>query len=190
MQNTLQESQKKLAIEEAALELFTRQGFGSTPVPSIAERAKVGSGTIYRYFESKEELVNYIFQHWQEQLHQVLTENYSEHAGSRQKFNELWNRLAFFQSKHPVAFDFLEMMYYTPHLNKESKNRRVRLLKFLTQLLHEGKDDFRALSPDALIAIVWGAFVGLVRASTTGRIKLDESLLAQSREAIWQAIAK
>ncbi|MBW7858560.1 MAG: TetR/AcrR family transcriptional regulator [Leptonema sp. (in: Bacteria)] len=189
MQKLVVESSKKAAIEQAALDLFTKQGFGSTSVPSIAERAGVGSGTIYRYFESKEELVNRLFQYWQNKLYLELTEAYDNNATTRQKYNHIWQQLTHFQKLHPTAFDFLEMMYYTPHLDRESKSYRVKLLKFLTQILNEDREIFHPFSSDELIAIVWGAFVGLVRASTTRRVKLSDELLLQSREAIWRAIA-
>src|SRR5262245_28981195 len=54
-------SDKAEAIMAAALELFIKRGFYGTAVPEIAERAGVGAGTIYRYFESKEALVNAIY---------------------------------------------------------------------------------------------------------------------------------
>ena len=52
---------KREAIMTAALELFVERGFFGTAVPEIADRAGVGAGTIYRYFESKEALVNEIY---------------------------------------------------------------------------------------------------------------------------------
>src|SRR5215468_3748459 len=52
---------KRDAIMTAALELFVERGFHGTAVPEIAERADVGAGTIYRYFESKEALVNELY---------------------------------------------------------------------------------------------------------------------------------
>ncbi|MGN6106845.1 MAG: helix-turn-helix domain-containing protein, partial [Kofleriaceae bacterium] len=52
---------KREAIIAAALELFVERGFFGTAVPEIAERAGVGAGTIYRYFESNEALVNAIY---------------------------------------------------------------------------------------------------------------------------------
>ena len=52
---------KREAIMAAALELFVERGFYGTAVPEIAERAGVGAGTIYRYFESKEALVNALY---------------------------------------------------------------------------------------------------------------------------------
>ena len=52
---------KREAITAAALELFVERGFYGTAVPEIADLAGVGAGTIYRYFESKEALVNAIY---------------------------------------------------------------------------------------------------------------------------------
>jgi AcrR family transcriptional regulator len=48
--------QNQLRIESAALELFTRQGFHSTRMREIAEKAEVSSGAIYTYYSSKEAL--------------------------------------------------------------------------------------------------------------------------------------
>lgn len=48
--------QTQLRIEAAALELFTRQGFHSTRMREIAEKAELSSGSIYTYYPSKEAL--------------------------------------------------------------------------------------------------------------------------------------
>ncbi len=46
----------KERILEAALEVFSQKGFHSATTEDIAERAGVGKGTLYRYFETKEKL--------------------------------------------------------------------------------------------------------------------------------------
>jgi AcrR family transcriptional regulator len=43
-------------ILEAAVKVFARRGFGNATVAEIAEEAGVAAGTIYNYFEGKEEL--------------------------------------------------------------------------------------------------------------------------------------
>jgi AcrR family transcriptional regulator len=48
--------QNQLRIEAAALELFTKQGFHSTRMREIAEKAEISSGSIYNYYPSKESL--------------------------------------------------------------------------------------------------------------------------------------
>ena len=53
--------EKHQKILSAALELFANRGFHGTAVPDVAKLAGVGAGTIYRYFENKEALVNAVY---------------------------------------------------------------------------------------------------------------------------------
>src|SRR5512141_754038 len=48
--------QKQIHIEEAALRVFTRQGFHGTSVREIANEAGVSLGNIYNYYKTKEEI--------------------------------------------------------------------------------------------------------------------------------------
>jgi AcrR family transcriptional regulator len=50
----LQKEARRVAIIDAALEEFTAQGFTATKLDDVAERAGIGKGTIYLYFDSKE----------------------------------------------------------------------------------------------------------------------------------------
>jgi AcrR family transcriptional regulator len=47
----------RLAIQDAALELFVEQGFEATTVDAIAERAEVSKATFFRYFATKGEVI-------------------------------------------------------------------------------------------------------------------------------------
>lgn len=47
---------RRREILEAAFQAFTAQGFTATRLDEVAERAGVGKGTLYLYFESKEAL--------------------------------------------------------------------------------------------------------------------------------------
>lgn len=48
--------QNRRQIEQAALRLFTQQGFHGTNIREIAERAQVSTGAIYTYFPTKDAL--------------------------------------------------------------------------------------------------------------------------------------
>ncbi|MFJ3259943.1 TetR/AcrR family transcriptional regulator [Pseudomonas sp. NPDC086581] len=57
----LRERQKvarRQAISQAAVELFRLQGYGTTTVEQIAERAGVSPPTVFNYFGSKQEILN------------------------------------------------------------------------------------------------------------------------------------
>jgi hypothetical protein len=42
---------------------------------------------------------------------------------------------------------------------------------------------------DTLMALLWGAFVGLVKANRLGYLPLDDQRLARAGEACWRMIA-
>lgn len=52
----------------AAIELFSKQGFQSTTTAQIAKQAGVSEGTIFKYFKTKEQLLNDVLEPLLEQL--------------------------------------------------------------------------------------------------------------------------
>lgn len=49
--------EKREQINRAAIRLFARKGFARTTISDIAEAAGTGKGTIYEYFETKDEII-------------------------------------------------------------------------------------------------------------------------------------
>jgi AcrR family transcriptional regulator len=54
--SNLKES-KKNRISDVALELFIQKGYNNTKIIDIAKGAGIGKGTVYEYFQSKEDLL-------------------------------------------------------------------------------------------------------------------------------------
>ncbi|HXC93667.1 MAG TPA: helix-turn-helix domain-containing protein, partial [Geobacteraceae bacterium] len=57
----MSKNDKRDEIICAALEMIAENGFHGAPMAMIAEQAGVGAGTIYRYFENKDVLINELF---------------------------------------------------------------------------------------------------------------------------------
>lgn len=51
-----QKEAKRLALIDAALAVFSRVGFAAAKIEDVAEEAGVSKGTVYLYFDSKEQL--------------------------------------------------------------------------------------------------------------------------------------
>src|SRR2546428_10794417 len=84
---------KRDSILAAGLDLFSERGFHGTTVPEVAERARVGTGTFYRYFPSKEDLVNALYQKWKQELRRTILADFPLEAPERQQFHEFWVRV-------------------------------------------------------------------------------------------------
>ncbi len=61
-------SRRRKEIAFAALDLLAEQDFHSTTISQIAQAAGVGKGTIYEYFESKEDLIRFAIVSWVEEI--------------------------------------------------------------------------------------------------------------------------
>jgi AcrR family transcriptional regulator len=58
--------QKIQDISQAALKLFSQKGFAATSVGQIAQAASIGKGTIYEYFNTKEDIFLVAVSAWSE----------------------------------------------------------------------------------------------------------------------------
>lgn len=78
---------KKERIIEAATASFTQYGFKGTTMDQIAKIAKVGKGTVYMYFDNKEQLFDEIIGQTLQQMvvaaNEVLTEGRPFHENIR-----------------------------------------------------------------------------------------------------------
>src|SRR5574337_1840300 len=108
---------KRRLILDAALEVFAERGFHGTTIPEIAAAAGVGAGTLYRYFEHKEALVNEVYRDAKLRLRAALMDELPAPTGAdgpKRWFSELWRRLGAFAQREPSAFRFLEMQDHVP----------------------------------------------------------------------------
>jgi AcrR family transcriptional regulator len=69
-------------ILEAAFAEFSRNGYSTTTLDRIAERAGVTKGTIYVYFENKEHLFISMVQEFTKGAQETVQEMYETHDGS------------------------------------------------------------------------------------------------------------
>src|SRR5579859_8030320 len=184
------ETGKRQAILDAALDLFAERGFHGTAVPLVAERAGVGAGTVYRYFASKEALVNELFQLWKHELGRTLLYEFPVAAPMRAQFREVWTRLHGFAAVHPKAVAFLELHHHRDYLDARSRAVEDAVLLPLFQFVGSAQQrgDIKRIAPEVLMAMVYGTFAALVRASWEKRVTLTPELLDEAEETLWKAI--
>ncbi len=72
----------QVKIEEAALRVFTRQGFHGTSVREIADAAGVSLGNIYNYYSTKEELFGRLVRRYEAQMAVLMQQRLSPLLGS------------------------------------------------------------------------------------------------------------
>ena len=181
---------KREAILDAALALFVERGFYGTAVPEIADRAGVGAGTIYRYFESKEALVNAIYRQQKLGFAQVVLADFPPSSTTRELFRALWMRMAAFATAHPDAFIFLELHHHARYLDDESRAVETRMTALFTDLVtsKQAQGELKAGEPRLLMGLVMGAFVGVIRSCVEVDQPLGDADWKFAEQCVWEAI--
>ena len=182
---------KRDAILDAALDLFSERTFANTPMPVLAERAGVGAGTIYRYFASKDALVNALFRRWKAEMTDVVSGDIPLGLAPREEFSQWWRGLWTFATENPAAFLFLETHHHAAYLDEASHAVGGELTARAVAYVRRGQRTgaIRAGRPEVLIALVLGAFTGLFKSATTHDLPLTRATLDASENAVWSLLS-
>ncbi len=182
---------KREAIMTAAMELFAERGFYGTPVPLIAEKAQVGSGTIYRYFKDKEALVNELYRHLKQEMFSCVGEDLGEEVPLRSICKSSFTNWVNYAITNQHAYKFLESHHHQPYLDAESQALSEGFRNQFAAILATGqeqqilKDD---VPPEALVAFVSGIVHEAVKAHWVGYLELTPEIIDKIEEMAWQAI--
>lgn len=76
---------KRERILDAAVRVFAKSGFHATRVADVAKAAGVADGTIYLYFESKDELLRSLFEDRVGRLLAFVKESLDKHESAKAK---------------------------------------------------------------------------------------------------------
>lgn len=182
---------RREALLRAALDLFAERTYGATPVPEIAARAKVGAGTVYRHFESKEALANAVYRRCKTLMHEGLRSAIDAGGSERDRFLRLWDGLAAMAIADPTALRFLELQHHSEYLDQESRQLSDTVFATAEVFVRDcqATGGMRSGDPVIIISLVFGAFVGLFKESCAGRFELDEKSVMDAGQRVWRMIA-
>ncbi|MDO6654885.1 TetR/AcrR family transcriptional regulator [Anaerobacillus sp. 1_MG-2023] len=181
---------KRENIMTSALALFAERGFDATTVPMIATSANVGAGTIYRYFENKEVLVNTLFQDYVRTFTKTIEDQFPYHQSVRDQFHHIFKAMILFTNQNEHALYFIKKHSAAHFLDSQSQEDFTQLLNLLRSFFDIGKQQsvIRNLPSEALIAILYGAFLELQNLVRAGELHPDLELLSGIENSLWDSV--
>lgn len=187
---TEQKPTKRQDILDAAIVLFAERGYNGTTVPMIAEAAKVGAGTIYRYFDHKENLVNVLFQEKVKQLSHHLMQGYPNDSSIREQFRHIFQRIHHFAIGDSHALHFIDSHCSEIFLTEESNQVFDSFIQYICDVIEVGqkRGEIILMQTEALIGIVYGAIVQILKMLRSDVLDGSEHLMKSIEECCWNAI--
>ena len=182
---------KRARLLAAALDLFETRGFDGVAVPEIAAKAGVAVGTVYRYFETKDALVNALYRQWKQAYNDLVLAPAPKGMKPRELFSRYWHRMTLFARTNPRAMRFMDLHHHGAYLDAESRALSKTYAQVAEEFVRAARAEgaIRDLDPIMVVALMWGASTGLVKFAASGALEFDAKLAGEMEEALWRAIA-
>ena len=184
---------KRDEILGAALDLIAERGFHNAPISAIAEHAGVGAGTIYRYFENKDVLIDELFRELRRKIRKALLEGYDADRSMEERFIYLSKKLLTYFIDNSLEFRYLEQYHNSPY---GAAFRRDKVLgkgddgDLFLRLFEEGLagGSIKKLPLPVLFALAFGPLLAVARDHILGFVTLDDLLMRKTVKACWDGI--
>ena len=97
----------KKKIQQTALRLFVEKGITGTTIRDLAAAAGIAEGTLYRHYESKDQLAWQLFSENFTAFALELDRLQERHQGARAKLEAMIHQFCAFFDRDPVLFSYL-----------------------------------------------------------------------------------
>jgi AcrR family transcriptional regulator len=184
-------AEKKKAILESTLELIKENGFHGTPMSLVAKKAGVAAGTIYHYFDSKEELICELYSYVKRQTVEALQQGDDAALPYNKRFFAIWLSLYNFYIQNPNVLRFFEQFVNSPYNTKTPDDRFDELHEIINSFFRDGieKGYIRPANPEVLGVLAHGSSITTAKVYEHGKIKLGEEDLKQIVQILWDGMS-
>ncbi|WP_410508531.1 TetR/AcrR family transcriptional regulator [Methanosarcina hadiensis] len=184
---------KRKAIMEAALKLFTERGFHGTSTAQISKEAGVATGTLFNYFPTKEDLINSLYFEVKGDLSHAIGKDIEAENNFQDKLRRMWSNLIKWGVDNQEQFLFIGQFCSSPYITKFTREEVMKEYIFLHKLVDEGikTEAIRNFPAELTIAMFYQgsrAVVNLILDSNSSPDK--NKIIADGFQIIWRGLAK
>lgn len=191
MQDDVQD--KKDAIIKAAFKLFTERGFYGTPTSMISQEASVATGTLFRYFPTKEALINFAYSLAKSHMAAALNAGIGEEPTMEDKARRIWGNAIRWGLQNPEEFLFIEQFASSPYITKLTEKEALNNFGFLGEIFEKGirQGVIKDAGGMLLVDMIFDSNKAVVKKIMRSGLRDEaEGLIDMSFELLWRGIGK
>jgi AcrR family transcriptional regulator len=178
---------------KAALILFTQRGFHGTPTSMISESAGVSTGTLFRCFETKNDLINSVYFSAKERMGQATYAGCEHETSVRNKIKRIWGNSIRWGVDNPYEFLFVEQFSSSPFITDVTREQAMKNFSLLFEVLNEGirTGTMKNQDRDLTLEMLYSANVAVVKKLIqSGDTKDLDETIARSFDIVWGGIGR
>ena len=154
-------TEKYYRIIKAATKMFARKGFYKTRISEIAKEAKVADGTVYIYFENKDDILISLFEEQMKAVMDNMVEQISEETDPVKKLEKFALTHLQLIEQNPNMAEIIQVeVRQSSKFMKEYKNEKfVQYLDLIAEIVREGQEK-RIFKKEVIPGMAKRAFFG------------------------------
>src|ERR1700683_1152429 len=182
--------EKRNALLAAAIDAVASSGVATSTL-KIAKDAGVAEGTLFRYFPTKDDLLNQLYLDLKSDLMGFLTADYPADAGIEAQFQHLWSRFIDWGVSSPDKPKALRQLDVSDKITEASQEASQAMFYNLQRMVEKGFET--GVLRDQPILFLWGIIQGLadlvLETASRNPAKIDRCKQL-GWETLWGAIAR
>lgn len=184
--------EKKAAIADTAVRLFTERGFHGTPTSLIAREAGISNGTLFHYFPTKEDLINFAYYAIKSRMAKEIVEGVNDEQTIEDKARRIWRNAILWGVDHPDEYMFVQQFGSSPFIRKLPpeeifKDARIAL-EIFAEAIRGGR--LRDIEVGVAFTVVFSPIDAVVRSILNSTEDLDrDRLIDVSFRIMWDGMA-
>ena len=177
----LSKENRKQFILDCAEQIIIDTGLSTLNIASVSKKTKLAVGTIYIYFNSKEDIIAHLTIKSREILLQKFIENTNKKENALEKIEELLIAFYYFYKENP-AYNQLVSFYETNSGLQETEELRqasYKITELVVDIVKKGKDKNtirHSISEIDFSFWLWGTTIGIIQLIEVKKAVLTEVL--------------
>jgi len=181
---------KREDILHSTLDLIVSEGLESLTFAKIFKHAGVGSGTVYNYFSSKEELINELYKTVGLHMSEYTLDGYNREMTLYERFRFFVSQMIRFSLEYPKEIWLLENYAHSPDISAPLRNAGSLSMEEFYAVLQEGQAQgiILEMNPMMCCQMVSGLALAVIKGFLNRKYELGEQEINQTIACCWKAI--
>lgn len=180
--------EKREALMSAAVDLFSTQGFHATPTQQISDRAGVSAGTLFRYFQTKEVLIDTLYTSIYRAIADAVNEGIRPEIPVEEQIKNVKRQVLHWMFENPKETIFFEQITSTPNITEKTKDKSLIRFSALDDLYQKAvsRGILKGINREVFLAHFWYPNFMLIHLHAFGKLHSDiEETIEQSVASMW-----
>lgn len=155
---------KRNAILDAATRIFAERGLTAAPTSEISKQAGIAEGTLFTYFDTKDDLINALYREIKLELADAMMADFPRKQKVGARLRHVWDRYLNWGLANPKQRKALAQLTVSEALTKESRDAGSAPFVEFQGMIRDGIEQ-RVFRNDVPVELISKTLAALVEAT-------------------------